>query len=191
VPNCRVYPPEYQELVGCDVETGSIVAVAFIEESKEFTDITNPYEWINLTLETDILIHKQTRGLYQKFASTEVEGKGKSISRVSGRKHAAVFKVDSVKGNDPYWNILNKSTNYKFAFILGANYDTMFYINKPVSIDAGPDIKRNLDSQAEWLITVKWSDLVLPSPSDVPEGIFDGTLPVSTGFPYVFDYILS
>lgn len=171
MPNCRVYPPEYTELVGCDVERGSIVAVAFIEETNSFTDISNPDEWVN---GSNIYIHRQVRGLYQKYTSIGVEGKGRQDIRITGRKHAAIFKIDNIRSNEPYWNTLNKATNYKFAFVTSADYDTIFYVNKNVSIDAGLDVKRKLDSQLEWMITVKWSDRVIPIASDAPQGIFDG-----------------
>ena len=59
MPNCQVFPPAYRELTGCDIEPGSVVAVAFIDEDVTFTDITDAAEWTNLTYSTDILVHKR------------------------------------------------------------------------------------------------------------------------------------
>ena len=190
MPNCRVYPPEYQELQGCEVEGGSIVAVAFIDDQVEFTDVTDPNEWIG----QNIVILPEVRGLYQKFASSEVEGKGRQSTRVTGRKHAIIVKVEAVKGNEAFWNILNKATNYKLAFVTSQDYSTMFYTEKNVSIDAGPVIERNLDSIVQWEVSVKWSDLRVPQITDVPPGIFDGSFETIIGnnlIPLVIPFTIS
>ena len=175
MPNCRVYPPAYTDLVGCDIEPGRVVAVAFIEESVDFNslDITDPANWTSLTYSTDILIHQEVRGSYTKPAATEIAGKGKQDTRVTGRKHELVFRVEAIKGNDEYWNILNRSTNYTLAFVVGSDYDLLFYVDTNVSIDAGPTVEEGLDSQADWEVLVKWSDINVPQTSDVPAGIFE------------------
>lgn len=190
MPNCRVYPVEYIEKPGCDVDFGSIVSVAFIDQDVDFIDITDPDEWVG----QNIVILPEVRGLYQKFASTEVEGKGRQATRVSGRKHAIIFKVESVKSNERFWRILNKATNYKLAFVTGQDYDTLFYTTKNVSIDAGPVIERNLDSIVQWEVAVKWSDLNVPQTTDVPSGIFDGSFISVIGagnIPLVIPFIIS
>lgn len=173
MPNCRVYPQTFIDLVGCDIEPGSIVAVAFIEDSVTFTDITDPAEWAGLDYASDILIHKEVRGSYSKPAATEIPGKGKQDTRVVGRKHEMAFKVSSIKGNDPYWNALNRSTNYTMAFVVGSDYDLLFRVDKNVSIDAAAEVQEGLDTEVDWNVTVKWSDIEVPSTSDVPAGIFE------------------
>lgn len=173
MPNCQVFPPAYVEQAGCDVEPGSVVAVAFIDEDVTFTDITDPSEWTTLTYSTDILLHKEVRGSYAKPAATEIPGKGKQDTRVVGRKHELLFRVSSIKGNDNYWNTLNRSTNYTLAFVVGSDYDLLFRVDKNVSIDAGPVVQEGLDTEVDWEVSVKWSDIDVPSTSDVPTGIFE------------------
>ena len=173
MPNCQVFPPAYNDLVGCDIEPGSVVAVAFIDEDVVFTDITDPAEWTNLAYSTDVLVHQEIRGSYAKPAPTEIPGKGKQDTRVVGRKHELLFRVSSIKGNDNYWNTLNRSTNYKVAFVVGSDYDLLFYVDKNVSIDSGPVVEEGLDSEVDWNVSVKWSDFDVPSTSDVPVGIFE------------------
>lgn len=173
MPNCRPDIPSYFDIAGCDVEGGSVVAVAFIEDSVTFTDITDPSEWTGQTYASDILIHKEVRGSYAKPAATEIQGKGKQDTRVVGRKHELVFRVASVKGNDNYWNSLNKATNYNLAFVVGSNYDLLMYVDKNVSIDAAPEVQEGLDTEVDWMVSVKWSDFDVPSTSDVPTGTFE------------------
>jgi hypothetical protein len=173
MPNCRVFPPGYINQEGCEIENGSVVAVAFIEDSVEFTDITDPAEWVGLDYAADILIHQEVRGSYAKPAATEVPGKGKQDTRIVGRKHELIFRVSSVKDNDNYWNTLNRSTNYTIAFVVGSEYDLLLRVDKGVSIDASPEVQEGLDTEVDWLVSVKWSDIDVPGTSDVPAGIFD------------------
>ena len=173
MPNCRPDVQEYLNAAGCDVENGSVVAVAFIEDSVTFTDITDPSEWVGQTYASDILIHNEVRGSYPKPAPTEIPGKGKQDTRIVGRKHELTFRVSKIKGNDGYWNSLNQSTNYKLAFVIGGDYDLLYFVDVNVSIDAASDVQEGLDTEVDWMVSVKWSDKDLPSTSDVPAGIFD------------------
>ncbi|MCK5342623.1 MAG: hypothetical protein KAR20_04415, partial [Candidatus Heimdallarchaeota archaeon] len=81
--------------------------------------------------------------------------------------------VLSVKGNDAYWNALNKSNNYTCAFVVGSDYDLLLRVDKNISIDAAIQVEESLESETQWLVTVKWSDIDVPSTSDVPVGIFE------------------
>ena len=85
----------------------------------------------------------------------------------------SIVNVSSVKGNDNYWNTLNRSTNYTVAFVVGSKYDLLFYVNKTVSIDAAPVVADSIDSEVDWEVSVKWSDANVPSTSNVPAGIFE------------------
>ena len=176
MPNCRVFPPAYLDQAGCDIEPGSVVAIAFVDEDSKFTssnDITDPANWINLDYDASVLIHQEVRGAYPRPAPTEIPGKGKQDTRITGRKHQVDFRVSSIKGNDNYWNTLNRSTNYTFAFVVGSDYDLLLYVDKTVSIDAVPVVDEGLDSEVDWNVTVKWSDIDVPSTSNVPAGIFE------------------
>lgn len=176
MPNCRVFPPDYINQVGCDSEPGSVVAVAFIDEDSAFSDsndITDPANWVNLDYAASVLIHQEVRGSYPRPSPTEIPGKGKQDTRITGRKHQVDFRVGSIKGNDNYWNTLNRSTNYTFAFVVGGDYELLLYVNVNVSIDAVPVVEEGLDSEVDWNVTVKWSDIDVPSTSNVPAGIFE------------------
>ena len=173
MPNCRPDVQAYLDFAGCDIENGSVVAVAFIEDSVSFTDITDPSDWVGQTYASDILIHKEVRGSYAKAAPTEIPGKGKQDTRVVGRKHEMIFRVSNIKGNDGYWNSLNQSTNYTLAFVVGGDYNLLYRVPVNVSIDAGSDVQEGLDTEVDWMVSVKWSDRDVPSTSDVPVGVFD------------------
>lgn len=173
MPNCRPDVQVYIDAAGCDIENGSVVAVAFIEDSVTFNDITDPSEWVGQTYASDILIHKEVRGSYPKPAPTEIQGKGKQDTRIVGRKHELTFRVSKILGNEGYWDSLNQSTNYTIAFVVGGNYDLLYYVTANVSIDSGSDVQEGLDTEVDWQVIVKWSDKNLPSTSKVPDGIFD------------------
>ena len=175
MPNCQVFPPSYIEQVGCDIEPGRVVAVAFIDEDVTFADsaaLANAANWVGLDYASDIIVFKEVRGSYAKAAATEIAGKGKQDTRVVGRKHELNFRVSSVKNNDNFWNTMNRSTNYTIAWVVGSNYDLLMYVDKNVSIDAAPVIEEGIDSEIEWDVLVKWSDIDVPVTADVPTGIF-------------------
>ncbi len=173
---CRPNVPGFVDLVGCDIEGGSVVAVALIEDSVVFNDandITDPANWVDLTYASDIIIYQEVRGSYPVPAPTEIPGKGKNDVRTTGRKHELTFRMEAIKGNDNHINTVNKATNYTLAFVIGSNYDMLYYVNTNVSISAASDVQEGLDTNVDWVFTIKWSDINVPSTSDVPAGIFD------------------
>jgi hypothetical protein len=170
--NCRPYIPSYIE-PECIVEGGSVVAVAFIDKSITFTNITNPAQWVDQSYASDIIIFPEVRGSYAKPSVTEVQGKGKQATRPVGRNHEVVFRVSGIKGNDVFWNAMNKSTNYTFAFVVGGSYSLLMYTSAEVSIDAAPEVQEGLDTEVDWLVSVKWSKFDVPSTSNVPAGVFN------------------
>lgn len=176
MPNTECRPDVPGFLETCLNELGSVTAVSFIEDSIVFddsNDITDPANWVGHAYAADIIIHKEVRGSYPPSAPTEVAGKGKNDVKVVGRKHELTFRKSFIKGNDNHINTINKATNYTVAFVIGGDYDMLFYVNKNVSISAVPDVQEGLDTEVDWVFTVKWSDIDVPSTSDVPAGIFD------------------
>lgn len=176
---CRPDVPVFVDLAGCEIEGGSVVAVALIEDSIVFTDssggndITDPTNWVGHTYASDIVIYKEVRGSYPVPAPTEIPGKGKNDVRVSGRKHELTFRMEAIKGNDNHINTVNIATNYTLAFVVGANYDMLYYVTKNVNISAASDVQEGIDTNVDWVFTIKWADINVPSTSNVPVGIFD------------------
>ena len=171
MPNCRASVPSYQD-PECIVEGGRIVACAFVYNTIEFTDITDPAEWVDENYASDIIVFQEVSGTYAGGTPTEITGKGNNDVRVVGAKHEATLRISGIKGNDGFWNALNKSTGYNFAFVVGGNYDLLFYVPVEVSIYARPDIQEGLDSEVDWVVSVKWSTFDNPRTSDVPAGVF-------------------
>ena len=171
-PNCPVTVPAYIELDCNAIDKGSIVSVAFIDNAKVFSNISNAAEWLIETYTASILIHKEVRGQYPAAAVTSISGYGTQADRNVGRNHSVTFRVPSILGNEGYWNALNKSNTYKFAFVTGSDRGILWYTNQTVSINAVPVVPETLDSQVDWLVEVKWSNVNLPSTSAVPTGTF-------------------
>jgi len=171
--NCPASVPSYIEPNCFAVDKGRIVAIAFVDEGVTFVDITDPAEWVDPTYAADILIHQEVNGAKPPSSPVEVEGKGKQPTRTVGRAFEATVRVNGIKGNDEYWNALNASTNYKFAYVTGEDYSILHYVDTIVSISADADIQSATDTEIDWVVVVKWSDKDLPSTSDVPAGIFE------------------
>ena len=170
--DCKFAIPSYIPQ-GCDIDQGRIVALALIDTGVTFSDIEASAEWLTQSYDTDIIVFQEVSGSYAKPAPTEVAGKGSQDVRVVGRKHEVVIRIPGIKGNDAFWSAVNKSTNYKIAFVTGGGYDILWYVNKGCSIDAGPEITEDLSSQTDWVVNIKWDSIDLPTTHDVPSGVFN------------------
>ena len=171
--DCPNNIPDYIEVDCQAIEFGRIVAIAFCDEDVVFTDITDPAEWTGLTYATDIIIHQQCSGSMSPASPVTIDGKGAQATRGVGRDHTATVRIAGIKGNSGHWDALNRSNNYKFAFVTGKDYDLLHYVDSIVNINAGEDVQAPLSSEIDWVVTITWSDNDLPTTTDVPAGIFE------------------
>jgi hypothetical protein len=177
MPNCRKNVNPFVNLDNCTFESGRINAIAFVEESKAALADETPSLWSTAsfwtseTYSADILIHDEVDGEYTG-AAVKGAGKGTQQERTIGKNHTATVHVESVKGNNDYWDDLAVSTNYRFVFV-GDNYSTLFVSTANVSIDGEMVLQNDISSINEWEVIVTWSDIKLPESYDVPVGIFN------------------
>ena len=170
--NCRATIPAFVE-PECTIEGGRIVACAFVYNTIAFTDITDPAEWVDENYASDIIVFQEVSGSYAGGSPTEVAGKGNNDTRVVGAKHEATVRISGVKGNDAFWNAMNRSSGYNFAFVVGGDYGLLMYVPVDVSIYARPDVQEGLDTEVDWVVSIKWSEFDNPQTSNVPTGIFN------------------
>ena len=174
--NCPATVNDYIPPVCFAVDKGRIVAIAFVDEGidlNEPVDITDPAVWVDPTYTSDIIIHQEVNGAYPPSSPVEVEGKGKQATRSVGRNHEATVRLSAILGNDKHWNAMNRSTNYKFAFVTGEDYSILHWVDTFVDISAAEDVQSGTDTEIDWVVTIKWNDVDLPSTSAVPAGIFE------------------
>lgn len=174
--NCRQNIPAFVDL-GCVIEKGRINAIAFVTEEKAALADADNALWSTPSFYTDedytgdIVIHKKVSGGYAG-ADTTVPGKGNQQNRTSGKNHTVTIRVESVKGNDGYWNKLNVSDNYRLVFVTD-DYSLLLVSTTNCSISANLILEDNLESIVEWEVVITWSDLDLPKTFDVPAGVFE------------------
>jgi hypothetical protein len=169
---CGTSVPDYVAN-DCGVELGGVIGIALIDESVEFTDITDESEWAAHITASPQLIWplKKTRGEYPGGTPTEEEGFGKETTRVTGADHEATFEVEGTKANTAFWNNVNRKKNFKFAW--ATNGDNLVYINHPVTVFAKLVNPRDIKAGMFWQVSVKWQSVDVPSITDVPTGIFE------------------
>ncbi len=171
--NCRYSIPEYEDL-GCEFESGRIVAIAFVDEDKadaaSAANWSSSSFWNSETYATDILIHQKTTGTYTAAAVT-VPGKGTQGSRLAGMDHTAAVRIESI-ANSTYWNALNKSNNYRVVLVTDS-YNKILVSDENVNIFARLDVQEDTNSVIDWLVDITWKSINNPSVYDAPSGIFN------------------
>lgn len=174
--NCKQQIPSFTELA-CTFEAGRINAIAFVDEDKAALADATPSLWSTPSFYTDedyagdIVIHQKVSGEYSG-ADVQITGKGNQQQRLGGKNHTATIRVESVKGNNAYWDKLNISTNYRLVFVTD-DYNLLLVSTRNVGISANLVVPDSLDGVTEWEITLTWSDIAVPESYDVPAGIFN------------------
>lgn len=175
--DCRKNIGEFLPLDGCEFESGRVVAFAFVTQEKAAAADLNPSLWEDpafWTTETysgDILIFQESSGGYSP-ATTTAPGKGTQQDRNVGTEHTLTVNVESVKRNTDFMNDLKISSNYRVAFLTD-NYGTMLVGDANCRITPDLVLEDDLNSIFEWLLTVVWSDIRIPTAYTPPVGIFN------------------
>jgi len=175
--DCRKYVGTFSDLANCEFESGRINALAFVTEEKAIVADATPSLWSDSSFWTsetysgDILIHDKVSGSYTGAANTAA-GKGSQLERNIGMTHTITTRVESVKGNNGYFDDLNVAANYRAVWV-GDFYQTLFVGTTNVRITAVMIQEDDLGSILEWEVVCVWSDIRLPRTYDVPAGIFN------------------
>lgn len=174
--DCRKSLPLFNNLL-CEFESGRVNALAFVSEEKAVVADADPDLWSTpsfWTAETysgDIVIHDKVSGSYAASDNTQA-GKGTQAERLTGKVHTLTTRVESVKGNNLYWDNLNISEGYRVCWV-GDFYNTLFVGTTNARISANLIQEDDLNTIMEWEVVCVWSDLRLPETYDVPAGIFN------------------
>ena len=173
--NCRSNIPSFTS-PECDFESGRVVALAFIHKDIHaaiYADPTNASLWVDGDYAADLHIFQEVRGTSDGGSQIDVPALGSQDTRVINFDRSLTISIEGVKGNEGFWNEIVKSHQYRVAFVVGGDYQTLFMNNKDTSISAIATVEEGLDSQILWTCTAKWKDINSPQSSDVPTGIFN------------------
>lgn len=158
----------------CGGDEAGIVAVAFIDNSVALTPSTIVLEetWETLLAATPQLVQiiKETRGEYGKPSVTESEGFGRVSTVVTGRDHELTFEVLGIEDNVDFFDQANARKDLRIAFV--TNGGLLHYVDKPISVDAGMVIDRDIKAWEYFSVTVKWNSFLLPKVYPEPGEIF-------------------
>lgn len=173
---CRVVIPDFVS-PDCPFETGRVVALALFHKDLYGTISGNPSSpdvWVDVNYSADLHIFKEVRGTYSGGQPTEINGLGRQSTRVINAEHTlGPVAIEGVKSNEGFWNEIVKSNDYRCAFVVGQNYDTLLLQGQDTSIYANCPVEEGLDTEFVWQLTIKWRDINNPQTSDVPIGIFE------------------
>lgn len=173
--NCRPNIPDYNE-PECDFESGRVVALAFIHKDIHaaiYADPSNELLWVDGAYAADLHVFQNVRGTYDGGSPIDVPGVGNQDTRVINADRTMAVAIQGVKSNEAFFNEIVKSPNYRVAFVVGGDYQTLFMNNVNTSIFAGAPVEEGLDSAINWATQIKWKDINNPQSSNVPVGIFN------------------
>jgi len=168
--NCRAELPDFTSL-GCDVEMSDIRAFALVDETITIADPTDPTDWDAGEYASNIVIFKESSGSYTASV-TEIASKGKQDTKTAGIKHETVLRIDGLKANNDFADVLNKADNYRLYAVMGVDHNTLMHSIVNVSINMIPMIPEGTDQIADWQLSIKWSYPLVPEFTEVPTGIF-------------------
>jgi hypothetical protein len=153
-----------------------VVALAFIHKDIHaaiYADPTNSSLWVDGSYAADLLIFQEVRGTYDGGSPIDIPGIGNQDTRVINADRSMAVAIEGVKGNENFFNDIVKTANYRVAFVVGGDYNTLFMNNVDTSIFAGAPVEEGLDTAMNWACAIKWKDINNPQSSDVPTGIFN------------------
>jgi len=177
------YPSNCDDLVPdhiCDpceeIEQGRVRSVAFIKNTFDFTDPSNPTEWTNGFQSGDIILIPMTSGTFDGGAEVESAGFGDQATRLTGYNFQLQYQDPNYKLNCTFYNTLKNSRQYRVAYRTGSQ----IHINDTtVQVIPKNPVQDDINSSVVWDVLVKWSGKDVPCPYDVPPGIFDACAYVS------------
>lgn len=174
--DCEVEIPEHV----CDpcesYEQGKIRAAAFIKQTFEFTDPTDPTEWQTGLNNHDIIIIPQVIGSFDGGTEVLGPGYGDQSETLIGYDFTSTIRDPNYTSNCSFWNLLKASRNYRYAYKTGSQ---VHITNNPVVVIPKNPVTEDINSFVDWQVLIKWKDIDLPCPVDAPAGIFDECISVA------------
>lgn len=167
--SCNVSVPDHY-CNDCETpEKGRVSSVAFIKDSFDFIDPSDPVEWQAAIANKDIIIIPRTNGSFDGGAEVESTGYGRQATKLTGYNFTLTYNDPNYKLNADFYNAIKRSQNYRIAYVT----ESLVHIsNVPVSTIPKNPVAEDINSDVVWNVTVKWADQDLPVPYDVPANVF-------------------
>lgn len=151
------------------IEHGRVRSVAFIKQSFEFTDPTDPNEWTTGIENGDIVVIPEVLGSFDGGAPVEAPGYGDQETKITGYNFSLLFKDPNYLENADFYNAIKRSRNYKIAY----RTETQTHIStNTVTVLPKNPVAEELTSEVVWDVEVKFSQGDLPEPFNTPAGTF-------------------
>ena len=154
-------------------EKGRIRHVAFTERalSKQSTfDPESSADWYDLICNNYAKIIYDVRGAYDGSTAVEGAGYGSLMTRMLSRNHQVTYNHLFTCENVDFYNELAKKNSLEFWWTNGSK---LFRSTNPSFAFAQAAITDDMNSDIEYLVTVKWSHEDLPTCYDLPANIFE------------------
>lgn len=171
-----VIPQHYCDT--CEVtEKGRVSSIAFVKNTFAFVDITDATEWQAGFASGDIILIPFTRGTFDGGAEVESPGYGRQQTRLTGYNFTLQYQDPNYRNNCNFYNAIKSARNYKVAY---ATETQIHLSDNVVSVIPKNPVQDDPTTEVVWDVLVKWAGTDLPCPFDLPEGIFDECVALSS-----------
>lgn len=151
-------------------EHGRLRSAAFIASDWEFTNPSNPDEWEDGISQKKIIIIPEVNGSFDGGSEIEVAGYGDQQTKLTGYNFQATYNDPNYKLNADFYNAIKNSRNFRFAY----RTETQVHLTgNTVQVIPKNPVAEDLTSEVVWNVLVKWSEGDVPTPYDMPQGIFN------------------
>ena len=97
-------------------EYGRIRSVAYIKKDFEFTDPTDPAEWLAGIASGDIIVIPFTNGELAEPSEQTGTGYGDQVEKLLGFDFPLTYNDPNYSENCDFYNAIKRTRNYKFAY---------------------------------------------------------------------------
>ena len=168
-------------VIGCDqpvpdyncnpcptTEKGRISTAAFIKPDYSFTNPTNPTEWLQAIQDGNVVLIPNVRGKYDGGSEKKGDGYGRAIDRLMNYTFKADFKDLNLYPNAAFYDTIDKTENWKFAFFTGT---LVWLVDAPCTISTNDAVTEDAESDVVWTANIVWQSLFKPRKFIAPVGV--------------------
>lgn len=146
-------------------EKGRVRSAGFIAPGFNFTDPTNPTEWVNGIRNKQIVVIPKVNGTFDGGSEITGPGYGDQATKLTGFNYSSTYNDPNYRLNADFYNALKRASGYRYFYRTGTQ---VHITDVAVSVIPKAPVTDDVNSDVTWNVTVNWSDDDAPIPYNAP-----------------------